>query len=147
MNSRPHREIACAIIIDAHGRFLLQQRDDISGILHPGKIGLFGGHREGDESFLECVAREIREETGYCVPPGRFEYLASIDGADIDVEGGSVRGDFFVVRDVPVEVLVITEGSLRIVPRERIHEVRPKLTPSARFALNAFLGGGGPSRL
>jgi hypothetical protein len=37
MNAALHREIACAIIIDTGGRFLLQQRDDISGILHPAR--------------------------------------------------------------------------------------------------------------
>ncbi|WP_373456544.1 NUDIX domain-containing protein [Pseudomonas fluorescens] len=42
------------------GRLILQQRDNIPGILHPGKVGLFGGHREGDESFVACIAREIQ---------------------------------------------------------------------------------------
>src|SRR5713226_2080090 len=51
-NSVRHREIACAIIIDKFGRFLIQQRDDIVGIIHPGKVGLFGGHREGEECYL-----------------------------------------------------------------------------------------------
>jgi hypothetical protein len=37
MNAALHREIICAIIIDTGGRFLLQQRDDISGILHPAR--------------------------------------------------------------------------------------------------------------
>ena len=87
MNSSLYREIACAILIDPHGRFLLQQRDDVVGILHPGKIGLFGGHREGDETYLQCVVREIHEEISLFVPPNRFEHLASLDGADIDVEG------------------------------------------------------------
>jgi hypothetical protein len=40
MNAPRHREIACAILIDTCGRFLLQLRDDIVGILHPGKVGL-----------------------------------------------------------------------------------------------------------
>jgi hypothetical protein len=26
------------------------------------KVGLFGGHREGDEAYLECIVREIHEE-------------------------------------------------------------------------------------
>jgi hypothetical protein len=46
-----HREVAAALMIDTRGRFLLQQRDNIPGILFPGKIGLFGGPREGDETF------------------------------------------------------------------------------------------------
>jgi len=57
MDSSGHREVACAILIDTRGHFLLQQRDDLVGILHPGKVGLFGGHREGDETLLECVVR------------------------------------------------------------------------------------------
>ena len=60
-HSPRHREIACAILIDTRRRFLLQQRDDIVGIVHPGKVGLFGGHREGDETFLKCVVREVHE--------------------------------------------------------------------------------------
>ena len=47
MDVPAHREIACAILIDPQGRFLLQRRDDAPNILYPGKIGLFGGHREG----------------------------------------------------------------------------------------------------
>ena len=78
MNASRHREIACAIIIDTSGRFLLM----LSG--HPGKVGLFGGHREGDETFLECVVRERHEEISYFVPAERFEYLASLAGADVD---------------------------------------------------------------
>jgi 8-oxo-dGTP diphosphatase len=44
------RNFACAILIDTFGRFLLQQRDNVPGIVNPGKIGLFGGHREAGET-------------------------------------------------------------------------------------------------
>ena len=138
MNASRHREIACAIIIDTSGRFLLQQRDDVVGILHPGKVGLFGGHREGDETFLECVVREIHEEISYFVPAERIEYLASFVGGDIDAEGGSVRAEFFIVRDIPVEGLIVTEGSLLIAQPDKILEIERKLTPSARFAMKAY---------
>jgi hypothetical protein len=47
MTKQVRREFAPTIIIDDQDRFLLQQRDDIAGIFYPGKIGLFGGHREG----------------------------------------------------------------------------------------------------
>src|SRR4051794_19466903 len=62
------REIAGAVIFDTSGRLLLQLRDNIPGILYPGKITLFGGHREGDETFLECVVREIHEELSFYIP-------------------------------------------------------------------------------
>jgi 8-oxo-dGTP diphosphatase len=138
MNASLHREIACAIIIDTTGRFLLQQRDDIPGILHPGKVSLFGGHREGSETFLECVIREIHEEISYFVPAERFEYLVSLDGVDIDANGGSVRAEFFIARDIPLARLTVTEGTLLIAEPAKIMTLERNLTPSARFALKAY---------
>ena len=59
-NSLPKtREIAAAVVFDTSGRLLLQQRDDIPNILYPGKIGLFGGHREGEETFLRPSPRIV----------------------------------------------------------------------------------------
>jgi 8-oxo-dGTP diphosphatase len=112
------------------GRFL---RDDITGII------LFGGHREGDEAYLECIVREIYEEVSDFVPAERFEYLASLDGTDTDVDGGNVRGQFFIARDIPADALMITEGSLLIVKPNELAQMEHKLTPSARFAMKAYL--------
>jgi len=138
MNHSQYREIAAAIIIDTAGRFLLQQRDDIVGIIHPGKVSLFGGHREGDETYLECVVREIHEEISYYVPAEHFEHLASLDGTDLDVEGGAVRGEFFIARNIPVDELVITEGSLLIIKPSELAQMDRKLTPSAKFAIKTY---------
>jgi 8-oxo-dGTP diphosphatase len=140
MSALRHRQIACAIIIDRFGRFLLQQRDDIVGIIHPGKVGLFGGHREGDETYLQCIVREIHEEISYFVPAEHFEYLASLNGTDIDVDGGTVSGEFFIVRNIPVNALVVTEGSLLIIKPSELIQIDSKLTPTARFAMKAYLG-------
>jgi 8-oxo-dGTP pyrophosphatase MutT (NUDIX family) len=63
-NQVRHRETTGAIIIDTLGRYLFQLRDNVVGITNPGKIGLFGGHREDNETFLECIVREIHEEIG-----------------------------------------------------------------------------------
>ena len=112
MNASLHREVACTILIDTCGHFLFQQRDDIAGILHPGKVGLFGGHREGAETLLKCVVRELHEELSYFVPAVRFKYLTSVDGKDIDPDSGSFSGDLSIARDIRVEALIITEGSL-----------------------------------
>ena len=69
------REIASTLLFDTAGRFLFQQRDNIAGITEPGKIGLFGGHKEGNETFLECIAREVSEEVGINLPLERFQLL------------------------------------------------------------------------
>jgi 8-oxo-dGTP diphosphatase len=141
MHDKPmrHRETTGAIIIDTFGRFLLQLRDDVIGIANPGKIGLFGGHREGDETPLECIVREIHEEIGYFIPAESFEHLGTFDGADIDVAGGTLRGHLFVARHIPVDALAITEGTLLIVKPPELGLLDPMLAPTTRVALKAYL--------
>jgi 8-oxo-dGTP pyrophosphatase MutT (NUDIX family) len=132
-----HRETSGAILIDMCGRFLFQQRDDNPEILYPGMIGLFGGHREGEETFLECVVREIYEEISYFLPAERFVHLASYHRND--PFGGTVHAEIFVANNVPVDELVITEGALLPVMPEEVAAVETRFSPSARFAMDAFL--------
>ncbi len=135
---RKPREFAAAVIFDKSDRLLLQLRDNKPDILCPGKIGLFGGHREGHETFLECVAREIHEELSYFIPPMQFQLIAQRCGPDSEVPGGSVRAEFFVARDVPVDQIVVTEGALKIVERSALFAIASELTPHALFALRAL---------
>ena len=138
--STPHfREIAAALLIDVNGNLLLQRRDNVPHIVQPGKVGLFGGHREGEETFLECVVREIAEEITQQIPAERFQHLFSLDGADPEIPGGHLRGEFFVAYDVPTDALVITEGKPLIVRPDAIWEMRAELTPATLLALNAFM--------
>jgi 8-oxo-dGTP diphosphatase len=125
------REAACAVLIDTRGRFLMQQRDDIPSILHPGKVGLFGGHREDGESYLECVVREIEEEIGYRVPPERFTFLTTY------VEPND--GESFVATDIPTDALRVIEGSPLIVNRQDVVALEPKFSPGTRFVMNTLL--------
>ena len=138
MNDAPHREIACAILIDLAGCFLLQRRDDVASILCPGKIGLFGGHREGDETFLECVVREVHEETSYLASPEQFEHLWSYAGADYAINGGTLNGEYYVLRDVPVDALEVTEGSLFVAERKDLPSLAAEFTPSVTASLAKF---------
>jgi 8-oxo-dGTP diphosphatase len=134
-----HREVAAALIIDTRGRFLLQQRDNVPGILFPGKIGLFGGHREGNETFLECVVREVNEEISLFIPPERFEHLASYRGTDPYMSGATLWRELYVTTDVPVEGLRVTEGSLLIAELDDVPALVSRLAPSANAAFHAFL--------
>lgn len=139
MNNSYTREIAASLLIDVNGNMLLQQRDNIPHIIQPGKVGLFGGHREGEETFLECVVREIAEEISQHIAAERFQHLFSLDGADPERPGGHLRGKFFVAYDVPTDALVITEGKLLIVRPDAIGKMRPELTPTTLLAVNAFM--------
>jgi 8-oxo-dGTP diphosphatase len=139
MSAIRRREVACAILLDTSGRFLLQHRDYISGIVHPGKISLFGGRREGSESYLQCVVREIHEEISYFVPPEHFQHLASYEAVDSEQDGAVVHGEFYIARGLPAADLVITEGSALFVEPKELAEVEPWFTPTARYAIDAFL--------
>jgi len=135
--SLSHRETSGAILLDSSGRFLFQQRDDNPEILYPGKIGLFGGHREGSETFLECVVREVYEEISFFVPSERFAHLVGYEG--IDPRGGTFHVEIFVTNNLPADQLVITEGVLLTIKPGDIARVYSRFSPSARFAVNAFL--------
>ena len=132
-----HRETSGAILIDSLGRFLFQQRDNYPEILYPGMIGLFGGHREGNETFLECVVREIYEEISYFLPSERFAHLTSYTGAH--PLGGTIHGEIYVANNIRVDQLLITEGTLLSVKPEDVATIDVRFSPSARFAVNAFL--------
>jgi 8-oxo-dGTP pyrophosphatase MutT (NUDIX family) len=138
--SNPYiREIAAALLIDINGNLLLQRRDNIPDIIQPGKVGLFGGHREGGETFLECVVREIAEEISHHIPADRFQHLCSLDGTDPERPGGHLRGEFFIAYDVPTDALVITEGKLLKVRPDAIGKIQTELTPATLLAMNAFM--------
>lgn len=135
----PKREGTSAILISTDGDLLLQIRDDLPHVSDPGMIGLFGGRREGDESFLACVVREVHEEIGFYLPPDRFELIGTYLGPDNLIPGGIRYGQIYVVRNVPVDRLTVTEGTLRIVPLNEIECMQGLLASAAKYALQIFL--------
>lgn len=56
--------VALAILVQ-DGRFLMQLRDNIPGIVYPGCWGLFGGHLEPGETPEVSLKRELVEEISY----------------------------------------------------------------------------------
>jgi 8-oxo-dGTP pyrophosphatase MutT (NUDIX family) len=96
------------------------------------------------ETFLQCVVREVHEEIGYFVKPDRIEHLVSYNGVDPDADSGTLRGEFFVVRNVPADGLLITEGCLFMAERDGLLGL-DRLAPSAQFALSTFLKNDGAS--
>jgi 8-oxo-dGTP diphosphatase len=131
-------EGAAAILLDRENRLLLQLRDNIPHIRDPGKISLFGGAREGNESFLACVVREIHEEIGYYLPPHRFKLITRWVGPDYFLSDTTFHGEVFLAREVPAEKLTVTEGKLMIVPVSELDRLRHALTPGAQYALEIF---------
>lgn len=56
-----------AVLLTEDGRFLLQLRDDIPGILLPGHWACFGGHVDPGESREDALRRELWEELRFTV--------------------------------------------------------------------------------
>jgi len=133
------REGTSALLIDADGRLLMQLRDDLPHVSDRGKISLFGGRREGSESFLECVVREVHEEIGLYLPPERFEWIGQYFGPDHATPNGMLRGEIYLARDVPADKLVVTEGTLRVVTMDELAHLQEQLAPPTKYALAIFL--------
>ena len=133
------RDFAAAILVDQSDRLLLQRRDNIPGILHPGKLALFGGRRDPGETQLECIVREVFEEIGWRISAEDFTLFISLNGADPEGIARHVRGAVFIARDVPSDDLMVTEGELLIVHPSEFAGIRSDMTPMARVAVEAFL--------
>jgi 8-oxo-dGTP pyrophosphatase MutT (NUDIX family) len=52
-------------MLQRDGRWLMQLRDDIPGIVAPGCWGLFGGHLDPGETPEQAVRRELLEEINW----------------------------------------------------------------------------------
>lgn len=129
------KRFAGALLFDTDGNFLFQRRDDKPDILHPGRIGLFGGHQEPGESPLECVVREVHEELTYFIPPHQFAHIGTFN----DDSTGRMRTiELYLANALPVSELAVTEGTLMVVPHADVAALNGKLTPSAAAALKCY---------
>ena len=88
---------------------------------------------------LECVVRKVHEEIGYYLRPESFELIGSYSGPDYWAPNGTLHGEIFLARDVPVDKLAVTEGRLQIVAFHEIESIRDSLALPATYALGIFL--------
>jgi 8-oxo-dGTP pyrophosphatase MutT (NUDIX family) len=123
------RTSVSAVIFDRRGRLLLQQRSD------GGQWGLPGGSVEIGESLHQAVVREVHEETGLTVVPGRviglysdptFQIVRYLDGnawhyVNVCFEC-RVRGGALTTCDETLALAWVTPGRLPrpLLPNHRI---------------------------
>jgi 8-oxo-dGTP diphosphatase len=137
-------EIAVAML-ERQGEWLLQLRDDIPGIVHPGTWGLFGGHLDPGETPEQAVRRELVEEIGWQAGPLRHWFSHTDPQRVLHVFRGPLT--------VPLEELRLMEGQgLTLASQatletgqvwsEALQQYRP-LAPSLQRALELLLKEGG----
>ncbi len=112
----PLKSVAIAILY-RQDQFLLQLRDNISGIVYPGHWGLFGGHIEPGETPDVAVERELLEEIGY-IPPMLSEFSCYSDSR-------VVRHVYHAPLAVELNQLVLNEGwDMGLLTPEQIRQGR-----------------------
>ncbi|MCS5706153.1 NUDIX hydrolase [Synechococcus sp. FGCU-3] len=136
-------EVALAML-ERDGRWLMQLRDSIPGIVAPGCWGLFGGHLDSGETPEQAVRRELIEEIGW--PAGELNFWRS------HTNERRVAHLFLGPLTVPLEQLQLLEGEAMALVRsaellsgriwsEAVQEFRP-LAPGLAEALGPLLKHG-----
>lgn len=140
-----HR-FASVLLVDAHGRLLLQERDE-HPVIDPERWGLVGGHVEDGEEYEAAAYRELAEETGLVLPRGTLSlwreievfhdaygtldaaqvWFAAVDLTDADIVVGEGRQIVFVEPEV-ARRLDHTASATRVVPEFLDSEEYRRLT-------------------
>lgn len=133
------RQAACAILFGTCGRLILQQRDDVPGIVFPGLVSLFGGHLEPGEDAHTCVQRELEEEIGVRLPLAAIEPFFTFRTRFADPTQRDVEISIFIASGLRADALHVTEGSLLLLPLAQAAQRFPRMTPTTSYALSEFL--------
>jgi len=100
----PKRPQVALAILYQDDRCLLQLRDDIPTIAHPGKWAFFGGHLDPGETPEVGLKRELVEEIGYTPPTVTLFHSYQRTDAPVD------RHVFYAPLNVDMTALQLNEG-------------------------------------
>jgi 8-oxo-dGTP pyrophosphatase MutT (NUDIX family) len=105
-------EVALAML-QRDGRWLMQLRDDIPGIVAPGCWGLFGGHLDPGETPEQAARRELLEEINWQPDDLQLALVHHIQRRTAHV--------FRAELSVPLQQLQLLEGQdMALVPSQEL---------------------------
>ena len=87
------------------GTYLLQERD-YNTPNNPGRIAVFGGGIEGEESVLDCAKRELFEELVLDIDTESLEDIGLFPSERED----EIQFQLFLLRDIDRSILNLREG-------------------------------------
>ncbi len=123
-----------ALIETKKGTFLFQERDGNTKI-SPNKIGLFGGGVKKEESSLEAIKRELKEELNLVLENSQIKFIGVIPSPHS--EGKS--HNLFYVKDVERDNLVLTEGDFILESKLDDLLKNKKASPFSKTSIEYFL--------
>ena len=117
------RRIGVTAVIERDERLLVERRSD-----DPGRWAFVGGSLEDDESALDALAREVREETGYTIEESALLGIFTDPSRIVEYPDGNVcRFVSLVFRVTPAErtapVLSDESHEMRFVTRGELADL------------------------
>ena len=98
-------------------RFLLQRRDERSGISNPGMLSTFGGRMHSDESPQQALVRELKEELGLVVSMERPLFVGYCEKYD-QIKQHVVASWYFGLVLSSDEIVDCREGELELIEHD-----------------------------
>jgi len=92
----------------SNGNLILQRRDINVNIENPGKLSVFGGRREGNENELQCVIRELEEETSIRALPDQLKMVFSCAFPSLNESWTLCH--YYLLENVDVNAIYLQEG-------------------------------------
>ena len=124
-----------AVIFTPDAQYLLQHRDDDPTIWFPNYWGLFGGAREPNETLIDTLRREIKEEISFEI--NEMSYFIELAADLINIGGRVHHAAYFEVpiEEHDVDKLILNEGAgMRLFTPEEI-EQEANIHPVDQLAL------------
>jgi hypothetical protein len=102
----------------------------------PGKSASLVGTKRAMKRSSNASQERFRGSR-HQLPLERFQLLTVYEGIDVEI-GGPIRAEFFVVRNISLTQIRVTEGCLVVANAEKVPRLGRRLTAYARLALRAF---------